>query len=86
MEKKHKIVMKKLQFVISFALGSNSRGVIIREQYNSSKWELLKGIIQGAIAVGGKCPEANVLGGNCPRSNCPRGNCPRTYKFCYFTI
>ena len=60
MEKTQKIAMKK--FVIVIALGSNCPGVIIRGQYNSSKWELSGGNIQGAIVLGGNCP-----GGNCPR-------------------
>ena len=60
MEKTQKIAMKK--FVIDIALGSNCPGVIIRGQYNSPKWELSGGNIQGAIVLGGNCP-----GGNCPR-------------------
>ena len=60
MEKTQKIAMKK--FVIVIALGSNCPGVIIRGQYNSPKWELSGGNIQGAIVLGGNCP-----GGNCPR-------------------
>ena len=60
MEKTQKIAMKK--FVIAIALGSNCPGVIIRGQYNSPKWELSGGNIQGAIVLGENCP-----GGNCPR-------------------
>ena len=60
MEKTQKIAMKK--FVIVIALGSNCPGVIIRGQYNSPKWELSGGNIQGAIVLGGNCP-----GGNGPR-------------------
>ena len=49
MEKKQKIFMKKLQFVIVIALGSNCRGVIIRGGYNSPRWQLSGGIVHGAI-------------------------------------
>ena len=63
MEKKQKIAMQKLQFIIAIALGSNCRGVITRRQYNSPSWELSGGIVRGSI----------VLGGNCPWGNCPGG-------------
>ena len=47
--------MKKLQFVIVIALGSNFAGVIIWGQYNSPKWKLSGGIVQGEIVPGGHC-------------------------------
>ena len=58
--------MKKLQFVIVIALGSNCPGLIIRGQYYTPKWELSGGIVQGAIVLGGNCLGAIALGGNCP--------------------
>ena len=63
MEKKQKITMKKLQFVIVIALGSNTPGVIIRGKCNSPKWELSGGIIQEAIVLGRDCPVGNCLMG-----------------------
>ena len=64
-EKKQKIAMKKLEFVIVIALGSNCWGVIIWRQYNSPRWELSGGqLSRGVIALGGDCPGGN--GGNCP--------------------
>ena len=59
MEKKQKIAMKKLQFVIVISLGSNCPGVIIRGQCNSPWWELSEGqlsqveIVWGEIVLGG---------------------------------
>ena len=40
MEKKQKIAIKKLQFVIVISVGSNCLGVIIQGQCNSPWWEL----------------------------------------------
>ena len=57
MEKKQKIAIKKIKFLILIAPGSNW------EQVRISKWELPRGIIQG-----GNCRWAVVLGGNCPRT------------------
>ena len=62
MEKKQKIAMQKLQFIIAIALGSNCRGVITRWQYNSPRWELSGGIVRGAIVLGGNCPGGVVWG------------------------
>ena len=64
--------MKKLQFVIVIALGSNCPGLIIRGQYYTPKWELSGGIVQRAIVLGGNWP-----GDNCPRWQLSGGNCPR---------
>ena len=44
MEKKQKIAMKKLQFVIVISVGSNCPGVVIRGN---------------AIVLGGNCPKSN---------------------------
>ena len=63
MEKKQKIVMQKLQFVIAIALGSNCRGVITRRQYNSPRWELSGEIVRGAIVLGGNCQGGVAQGG-----------------------
>ena len=75
--------MKKLQFVIVIALGSNCPGLIIWGQYYTPKLELSGGIVQGAIDLGGNwpgdnCPRWQLSGGNCPRWQLSRGNCPRT--------
>ena len=90
MEKKQKIVMKKLWFVIIIPLSSNCRGVIIRRKYNSPRSALSVGIVQWGIILGGKCPRGNcsrwnflgavvrgaiALGGNCPGDTFPGGNC-----------
>ena len=40
MEKKQKIAMKKMSFVIVISLGSNCPGEISRGQCNSPTWEL----------------------------------------------
>ena len=46
MEKEQKTAIKRLQFVIVIALGSNCPGVTIWGQYNSPRLELSGGIIQ----------------------------------------
>ena len=84
MEKKQKIVMKKLQFVIIIALGSNCQSVIIRGQYSIPRWEMSRGILQAAIVLGGNCLGAIIQGEVVRgaiirgRDDCPEGNCPRT--------
>ena len=74
MEKKQKIAMKKLQFFLVIAPGSNCRGVLIRGQCHSLRWELSGGIVQGAIVLGENWPGAIVPRGSCPGGNCPGGN------------
>ena len=74
MEKKRKMATKKLYFVIVIALDSNCPGVIIRGQYNSPRWKLSGGIVQGAIVLDENYPGAIVLGGHCLGGNCPGGN------------
>ena len=54
-KQKQKIAMKTFQFVNDIAIGSNCPGVIIQGEYSSPKWELSKGIVQGAVALGGNC-------------------------------
>ena len=68
MEKKQKIAMKKLQFVIFIILDSNCLDLTIRGQYNSLRWKFSGGIVQGTIVLGvGIARGAIVLGGNCLR-------------------
>ena len=93
MEKKQKIAMEKLKFVIAIALGIYCPGVIIRVQYSGRRWGLSGGITQGKNFPGweysgGNCPRwqlpggqfsrGQLSGGNCPGGNFPGGNCPRT--------
>ena len=93
MEKKQKIAMEKLKFVIAIALGIYCPGVIIRVQYSGRRWGLSVGITQGKNFPGweysgGNCPRwqlpggqfsrGQLSGGNCPGGNFPGGNCPRT--------
>ena len=59
--------MKKLYFVIVIALGSNCRVLIIRGHYNSPRWELSRGVAQGAIVLGESCAGGYCLEGDCPR-------------------
>ena len=61
MEKKQKIAMKKLQFVIFIILDSNCLDLTIRGQYNSLRWKFSGGIVQGTIVLGGDCPGGNFL-------------------------
>ena len=58
------------------ARGSNCRGLIIRVQYNTPRWELSGRIFQVAIVLGGNCPGVIVLDGNCPGGIVLDGNCP----------
>ena len=92
MEKKQKIAMKKLQFVIVITLGSNCSGVIIRGQYNSPRWELSRGIVLGGNCPRGNCPRWELSGVNCPEGSClggqlsrGGGGCPRTSKLVWST-
>ena len=83
MEKKQKIAMEKLKFVIAIALGIYCPGVIIRVQYSGRRWGLSGGITQGKNFPGweysgGNCPGGSFPGGSCPGGNFPGGNCPRT--------
>ena len=79
-EKKEKIAMKKLQFFLVIALGSNCRGVLIRGQCHSLRWELSGGIVQGAIVLGENWPGSIVRGavvrGAIVRAEMSKGNCP----------
>ena len=64
MEKKQKIAMKKLQFVIVISVGSNCPGVIIRGQCNSPWWELSEEqLSQVEVVLGGGCPAGSFLEG-----------------------
>ena len=64
LEKKQKIAMKKLQFVIVISVGSYCPGVIIRGQCNSSWWELSEEQLSPVeIVLGGGCPAGSFLEG-----------------------
>ena len=64
MEKKQKIAMKKLQFVIVISVGGNCPGVIIWGQCNSPWWELSEEqLSQVEIVLGGGCPAGSFLEG-----------------------
>ena len=52
MEKKQKISMKNLYFVIVTSLGSNCQGVIIRGQYKRDPV---------GNCLGGNCPRTNIM-------------------------
>ena len=81
MEKKQKIAMEKLKFVIAIALGIYCPGVIIRVQYSGRRWGLSGGITQGKNFPGweysgGNCPRWQLFGGQFSRGQLSGGNCP----------
>ena len=71
-EKKQKLAMKKLLFVIVISLDGNCPGVNIRGVVQQSQVGIVKRNCPGSIALGGNC-----LGDNCPRWHLPRGQLSR---------